>query len=120
MGGHRGTLLGASAHGGTSNLYLKRTIPAGPAAWAEAEEARKELVRQVEQGRQSRTNATVGQLVDEHLKQADLGKRSKESLQGYARKHIHAGVSPGFPGRGSGDVRADSMGPPRRSVDPRP
>jgi integrase len=69
--------------------YLKQTIPAGPNACTVAERARDELIRQVEQGRAPRTNATVSQLLDEHLKHADLGQRTRQSLQGYARKHVH-------------------------------
>jgi integrase len=72
------------------DLYLKQTIPAGPDAWAVAERVRDELVCQVEQGRQPRTNATLGQLVDVHLSNVDMERRAKQTLQGYARKHIHA------------------------------
>jgi hypothetical protein len=39
-------------------LYLKQAIPACPAAWREAERARDELVRQVEENRQPKTNAS--------------------------------------------------------------
>lgn len=71
------------------DLYLKRTIPPGPDAWDTAEEAREELVREVEQGRHPRTNATVSQLVDRHLQTAELSRRVKQTLEGYARKHLH-------------------------------
>jgi integrase len=71
------------------DLYLKRTIPAGPDAWDEAERVREEFVSQVEQGRHPRTNATISQMVDKHLASADLERRVKQTLEGYARKHIH-------------------------------
>src|SRR3954470_473518 len=49
------------------DLYLRHTVPAGPTAWHQADKVRDEFVRKVEQGRQPRTNATLGQLIDEHL-----------------------------------------------------
>jgi hypothetical protein len=70
--------------------YLKKTIPAGPDAWAQAELVRDQLVRQVEEGRHPRTNATLSQLIDVHLTNVDIERRTKQTLQGYARKHIHA------------------------------
>jgi integrase len=70
------------------DLYLKRTIPAGPNAWAEAEAACEEFARQVDQGRHPRTNATVSQLVHTHLDNAELEPRVKQGLRGNARKHI--------------------------------
>lgn len=73
-----------------NDLYLKRTIPAGPTALHAAEDVREELVSQVEAGRHPRTNATVSQLVAEHLKNAELEVRVKQTLEGYARKHIDA------------------------------
>jgi integrase len=70
------------------DLYLKRTIPAGPNAWAEARAACEEFARQVDQGRHPRTNATISQLIAKHLDGADLTPRVKQTLRGYARKHI--------------------------------
>jgi integrase len=70
------------------DLYLKRTIPAGPDAWSEAEEACEEFVRQVDQGRHPRTNATLSQLVHVHLDNAELEPRVKQTLRGYAHKHV--------------------------------
>jgi hypothetical protein len=72
------------------DLYLKRTIAAGPSALDATEDVRKDLISQVEAGRHPRTNATVSKLIDEHLKSAELELRVKQTLQGYARKHIHS------------------------------
>jgi integrase len=69
--------------------YLKRTIPAGPNAYDEADRVRDEFVDQVEQGRHPRTSATISQMVDKHLGNAELEQRTRQTLEGYARKHIH-------------------------------
>jgi integrase len=53
--------------GAYRELYLKEVIPAGPNAWARAEQARADLVRQVREGRQPRTNATLVQLLGKHV-----------------------------------------------------
>lgn len=71
-----------------TDFYLRKTIPAGPTAQQEAEAACAEFVRQVEEGRQPKTNASLLVLIEEHLKTAEIGKRTKESLDGYVRKHI--------------------------------
>ena len=48
-------------------LYLKEVVPAGPDARARAEEVCRDLVRLVAEGRQPRTNASLGQLLEAHL-----------------------------------------------------
>lgn len=48
-------------------LYLKEVVAAGPSAWRRAEAVRDELIRQVEQGRSPRTNASLRQLIERHL-----------------------------------------------------
>jgi integrase len=70
------------------DLYLKQTVPAGPRARRRAQEVLDELVRQVRQGRQPRTNASVRQLVEKHLEVAAVERRGRDTLRGYARKHI--------------------------------
>lgn len=69
-------------------LYLRKTIPAGPTAWETAEKVRAGFVRQVEENRQPKTNASLVRLIAEHLKTAKVGPRAKETLEGYVRKHI--------------------------------
>lgn len=69
-------------------LYLKQVVPAGPSAWAEAERVRDELLRQVAEGRQPRTNASLAQLVKAHLAASPVQRRVKETQQGYLRKHV--------------------------------
>jgi integrase len=44
--------------------YLTETIPAGPTARKQAEKARTRLLAQVDERRNSRTRATVNQLMD--------------------------------------------------------
>jgi integrase len=53
------------------DLYLTKVIPAGPSAWDEAEQARAEMVRQVEQQRHPRTDATAAQLLARYLEDWD-------------------------------------------------
>jgi len=70
------------------DFYLKETIPAGPGARIEAERRLDELVRQVMEGRQPKTNASLGQLIERHLEVADVERRTREGLGAYLRKHI--------------------------------
>src|SRR5215211_3292519 len=69
-------------------LYLKQTVPAGPRARQRAERVLDELVRQVAEGRQPRTNASVRQLLARHLEVAAVEPRTRETLRCYVRKHI--------------------------------
>jgi len=70
------------------DLYLKQTVPAGPQARRQAQRLRGELLRQVADGRQPRTTASVRQLLARHLEVAVIERRGKETLRGYVRKHI--------------------------------
>lgn len=69
-------------------LYLKEVVPPGPRVRERAERLRDELLRQVEQGRQARTNASVSQLVARHLEVAEVEPRTLRSLHGHLRIHI--------------------------------
>lgn len=53
------------------DFYLKETIPAGPGAVVEARRRLDELVRQVAQGRQPKTNASLQLLIEQHLEVAE-------------------------------------------------
>lgn len=68
--------------------YLTEVIPAGPKAQREARAARDRLVREVEERRNPRTAATVGQLLERYLDQFDGAPRTLELYRGYVRKHI--------------------------------
>jgi len=48
-------------------MYPRETIPAGPRAASEAEQARTRLLNQVDERRNPRTTATVNQLIDRWL-----------------------------------------------------
>jgi integrase len=70
------------------DLYLKQTIKAGPDAMVLAQRNLQEFNRLVQEGRQSKTNASLRLLVERHLEVADIERRGKESLTCYLRKHI--------------------------------
>ena len=53
-----------------------------------AERVRDELVRQVREGRQPRTNASLAQLVERHLAVSEVEPRTRLTLLGYLRKHV--------------------------------
>jgi integrase len=63
-------------------------IPPGPKAGRLAEEARTRLLSQVDEQRQPRTNATVNQLLDQHFEMGTWERSTRETYDGYARKHI--------------------------------
>lgn len=86
-------------------IYLKQLVPAGPSAREEAEQVRERLLRQVEEGRHPRTNASVLQLVERHLEVSPVEPRSKATLQGYLRKHI----APFLGARPIGNMSADVL-----------
>jgi integrase len=69
-------------------LYLKQTVPAGRDAQRRAEQVRDQLIQQVEQGRQPRTNASLRALLERHLEVAQVEPRGRLTLQGYVRKHV--------------------------------
>ena len=68
--------------------YLRETVPAGPRADREAEKVRARLLVEVDERRNPRTNATVGQLLDRHLEMAELDHSTLETYRGYVKKHI--------------------------------
>lgn len=68
--------------------YLTETIPAGPKAWDEAEQARVRLVNQIDEQRNPRTKATVNQLMDRYLELLDVDVNTRRSYEGYIRNHI--------------------------------
>lgn len=68
--------------------YLTETVPAGPKAWDEAEQARTRLVNQIDEQRNPRTKATVNQLMDRYLELLDVDVNTRRSYEGYIRNHI--------------------------------
>ncbi|MFL6075562.1 MAG: hypothetical protein ACJ73S_19415 [Mycobacteriales bacterium] len=69
-------------------LYLDETIPPGPAASKEAEQARTRLLGQVDERRNPRTRATVNQLLDRYLELIDIEDTTRSTYEGYVRNHI--------------------------------
>lgn len=67
---------------------LVETIPAGPQAEKQAEEARVRLLNQVYERRNPRTKATVNQLLDRYLAEADLEFNTLDVYRGYSEKHL--------------------------------
>lgn len=68
--------------------YLTETIPAGPKALTEAEQARTRLLNQVDEQRNPRTRATVDQLMDRYLELLDVDVTTRIGYEGYIRNHI--------------------------------
>jgi hypothetical protein len=69
-------------------LYLDETIAPGPRAAKEAEKTRTRFLAEVDQRRNPRTRATVGQMLDRHLSMLDVEPTTRISYEGYVRNHI--------------------------------
>lgn len=85
--------------------YLRETVPAGPRAAKEADKVRTRLLAQVDERRHPRTNATVTQLLDRHLKEARLEVNTASTYRGLVDKHV-------LPFLGSakvGSIEADTL-----------
>lgn len=67
---------------------LVELIPPGPKAARQAEAARTRLLKQVDEQRQPRTNATVNQMLDQHFELSTWERSTRETYDGYATKHI--------------------------------
>ena len=68
--------------------YLDEVVPAGPRAAREAEKARTRLLAQVDERRNPRTRATVGQLLDKYLTVIDIEPTTRSTYEGYIANHI--------------------------------
>jgi integrase len=71
-----------------TKLYLEETVPAGPDAWDRAEALRAEFVAEVYQRRHPRTDATVEQLIERHMKDGIFGTKTRKNYRSQADKHI--------------------------------
>jgi integrase len=58
-------------------LHLKKTIAAGPDARVPAEEAMADLARQVQEGWQPRTNASLAQSLERHPTVAEMSPQAR-------------------------------------------
>jgi integrase len=68
--------------------YVAEVIKLGPHAQEQAEEARHRLVDQVQTDHHVKTNASVVQLIEEHLKTAEVEETTKDAYRANLRKHI--------------------------------
>jgi integrase len=69
-------------------MYLTEVVPAGPKVSDQAEKVRTRLLHQVDEKRNPRTRATVGQLLDRWLQVLDVDPSTRRTYDGYIRKHI--------------------------------
>jgi integrase len=83
---------------------LEEIVPAGPKAAARAEKVRTKLLAEVDAGKQSRTSATVAQLMERYLEVLHVEPSTRESYDGLIRKHIVPLLGDLPVGRVRGDV----------------
>jgi len=69
-------------------MTLTETVPPAPGAAAAAEKVRARLLNQVDEKRNPRTRATVGQLIDKWLAVIDVDPSTRRDYEGKIRKHI--------------------------------
>src|ERR687894_2798702 len=69
-------------------LYLTELVPAGPKARKEAERVRTRMLSQVDERRNPRTRATLGQLLDKWLEVIDVDPSTRRGYANNVRKHI--------------------------------
>jgi integrase/DNA-binding transcriptional regulator YhcF (GntR family) len=68
--------------------YLREVVSPGPKQDAEVRRVKNRLVSQVEERRNPRTNATLSQLLDRHLKRFGGAAKTRRTYRGYIRLHI--------------------------------
>jgi integrase len=69
-------------------LDLTELVPAGPSAAKEAERVRTRLLNEVDERRNPRTRATVGQLIDRWFAVLKVEPTTRRGYEGKIRKHI--------------------------------
>lgn len=67
---------------------LTEIVAPGPRAAREAEKVRTRLLAQVDERRHPRTNASVKQLLERHLAEADIEESTRDAYSRYAKNHI--------------------------------
>lgn len=83
---------------------LEEIVPAGPKAATQAEKVRTRLLAELDAGRQSRTSATVSQLMERYLEVVHVEPSTRQSYEGLVRKHIVPLLGEMQAGRVRGDV----------------
>lgn len=69
--------------------YLSETVPTGPNAEQEIEQARLRLIATVDQERALRRDATLDELIIRHIALMPGAATTKRNYRGYFRRHIH-------------------------------
>src|SRR5947199_7188931 len=69
-------------------LDLTEVVPAGPAAWDEAEATRARFLQEIAERRNPRTNATVSELLTRYLDQLGGAPGTRKLYRGHVRNHI--------------------------------
>lgn len=69
--------------------YLMETVPPGPDADDTAESVRARLLQEVKERRTPRTNASVEYILRDFIASARVEETTRESYDGYARKHVY-------------------------------
>jgi integrase len=85
--------------------YVAEVIKPGPRAQELAEEASQRLVDAVQADRHVKTNASLVQLIEEHLKTAEVEETTKDAYHANLRKHI----KPQFKARPAAEITAHTI-----------
>ncbi|GIG58784.1 site-specific integrase [Longispora fulva] len=68
--------------------YLVETVPPGPNAAKLAEKVRTRFLNQVDEQRNPKTKATIGQLMDRYMELTEIDDKTKSGYEGIIRNHI--------------------------------
>ncbi len=85
--------LRVRAYGGTDpktgKMYRRsKVVPAGPGARKQAEKVKTRLLAEIDEGRNPRTTATVGELLDRHMELLHVERTTRIGYEGLIRVHI--------------------------------
>jgi len=69
-------------------LYQRELIPAGPTAQAEAEKALRRMVVEIDEERNSRTAATVAQLLERHFALLEIEPKTLITHRSLTDRHV--------------------------------
>ncbi len=68
--------------------YLTEVVSPGPTASAQAEKVRTRLLAEVDEQRQPRTSATVGQMLDRYMAVLHIEESTRAGYERLLRKHV--------------------------------
>jgi integrase len=69
-------------------ITLIETVPAGPRAARQVDKVRTRLIHQIDEGKQSRTGATVDQLLDRYLEVLEVDQTTQARYESMLRLHV--------------------------------